>query len=101
MNSFEERHDPNFITNVASNLLSDKYGGRIHLRKSRTFTTDGSIVIRCGVIGSGSDIPASVIIKKVREDEIAYYPDKSETPNSAHWLLNDWAAAAFLSNVPK
>ena len=96
----DERHNPNFIADAAGSLLSGKFGGKIRLRAGETFITNGSIVVRCSVVGSGSDVPVSVIVKKAREDEFRYNPDSSETPNSAHWLFSDWAAADFLGNVP-
>src|SRR5205085_934654 len=96
----DERHDADFIANVASNLLSKKFEARIRLRKGKTFTTGASIVVRCEVLDVRPNLPASFIIKKVREDEFRYQPDNPETPNSAHWLFNDWAAAEFLNNVP-
>jgi hypothetical protein len=95
----DERHNPDFIAEVAGNLLSEKFGGSIRLRKGKTFVTGGSIVVRCDVIDAPPHAPASVIVKKTREDEFKYRPESSETPNSAHWLLNDWAAAEFLSNI--
>jgi hypothetical protein len=95
-----EIHDPDFITSVASNLLSERFGVRIRLRKGRTITTRGSVVVRCDVLDAHSDVPASFIVKKTREDEFEYHPDIPETPNSAHWLFNDWAAAEFLNIVP-
>ncbi|MCA1624218.1 MAG: ecdysteroid 22-kinase family protein [Acidobacteria bacterium] len=96
----DERHNPDFIANVASSLLSEEFGGEIHLRAGETFITNGSVVVRCSVVDSGSNVPASVIVKKTREDEFGYNPDSSETPNSAHWLFGDWAASEFLGNVP-
>jgi hypothetical protein len=96
----DERHDPDFIANVASNLLSERFGVRIRLRKDRTITTGGSVVVRCDILDARSDVPASFIVKKTREDEFNYLPDNPEMPNSAHWLFNDWAAAEFLNLVP-
>jgi hypothetical protein len=95
-----ESHNPDCITEVAGNLLSEKFGEGIRLRKVKTFTTSGSVVVRCNVIGGRSRAPASVIVKKTREDEFKYCPDSSQTPNSAHCLFNDWAAAEFLNNIP-
>jgi hypothetical protein len=96
----DERHIPGFIANVGSELLSEKFGDGVRLRVVEVFTTGGSIVIRCGVIAASSAVPASVIVKKTREDEFGYRPHSPETPNPAHWLFNDWAAAEFLNNVP-
>ena len=96
----DERHDPDFIANVASSLLSKKLGEPIRLHKGKTFTTGGSIVVRCEVIDVNPNLPASFIVKKAREDEFRYQPDSPETPNAAHWLFNDWAASEFLNNVP-
>lgn len=96
----DERHDPHFIANIASRLLSKKFGERIRLRKGRTFVTGGSIVVRCAVIDERPRLPSSFIVKKVREDEYGYQPDSTETPNPAHWLFNDWAACEFLNSVP-
>lgn len=96
----DARHDPNFIANSAGSLLAKKFGEGIRLRKGKTFTTGGSIVVRCEVVDVRPDLPTSFIAKKVREDEFGYRPDSLETPNPAHWLFNDWAAAEFLNNVP-
>ncbi len=96
----DKRHNLNFIADVAANVLFKKFGERINLLAGETFITNGSIVVRCNVIDSSSDVPTSVIIKKTREDEFEYYPDSSDAPNSAHWLFSDWAASEFLSNVP-
>ena len=96
----DERHNPNFIADVAGSLLSEKFGGKVCLQAGETFITGGSVVVRCSVVGSSSDFPASVIVKKTREDEFRYYPDSSETPNSAHWLFSDWAASEFLNRLP-
>ena len=95
----DERHNPNFIAGVASEILSEKFGERVHLSRSETFVTGGSIVVRCQVNKICRDFPSSVIVKKTREDEFEYKPDSSETPNSAHWLFNDWAASEFLNDV--
>ena len=95
----DERHDPDFIANLAGALLSEKYDASIRLRRKETFITGGSIVIRCIVIDAPSHVPARVVVKKVREDEVGYRPDSSEIPNSAHSLFNDWAASVFLNNV--
>lgn len=95
----DERHNPNFIADVAGKILSEKFGERLHLSKSETFVTGGSIVVRCEVIDARTDFPSSVIVKKTREDESGYKPDSSETPNSAHWLFNDWTASEFLNAV--
>ena len=96
----DEMHDSDFIATVAASLLSKKFGERVRLRKGRTFTTGGSIVVRCEVIDVHPNLPATFIVKKAREDEFEYQPDSPETPNPAHWLFNDWAASEFLNNVP-
>lgn len=96
----DERHNPLFIAAAAGSLLSEKFGGRIRLREAETFTTGASIVIRCEVVDARPDLPASLIVKKVREDEFEYKPDSPQTPNPAHWLCNDWAASEFLNNIP-
>jgi hypothetical protein len=96
----EERHNPDFIASVASNILSEKFEEKIRLRKSNVFTTGGSIVVRCKVIDADFEFPASFMVKKVGEDEFGYEPDSSEVPNSAQWLFNDWAACEFLSDIP-
>jgi hypothetical protein len=96
----DERHDPDFIANAAGTLLSKKFGEGIRLRKGKIFTTGASIVVRCEVLDARPDLPASLIVKKVREDEFGYQPDSAESPNPAHWLFNDWAAAEFLNNIP-
>src|SRR5919202_1184276 len=94
------RHNPDFIADVAGSVLSQKFGKTIRLRRDKVFTTGASIVVRCRVIDAHPDVPASFIAKKARESEFRYDPDSPETPNSAHWLLNDWAASEFLNNVP-
>jgi|GEM_PF-1909659 len=96
----DERYNPTFIADVAGSVLSDELGEEIRLQAGETFITDGSVVVRCKVIDCGSNLPASIIVKKTREDEFGYHPDSSETPNSAHWLFSDWAAAEFLGSVP-
>lgn len=96
----DARHNPDSIADVASHVLSRQFGRRISLRKDKVFTTGASIVVRCHVIDAHSDVPASFIAKKAREDEFGYDPDSPATPNPAHWLLNDWAASEFLNNVP-
>ncbi len=96
----DERHNPDFIANIAGDILSKRFGERIRLHKGEVFTTGGSIVIRCSVIDACSEVPASAIVKKTREDEFGYHPDSPETPNAAHWLFNDWASAEFLNHVP-
>ncbi len=95
----DERHNPDFIADVAGKILSEKFGEWLHLSKSETFVTGGSIVIRCEVISTHRDFPVSVIVKKTREDEFEYKPDSSDAPNSAHWLFSDWAASEFLNDV--
>ncbi len=93
-------NNPLSIADAAGSLLSEKFGREIRLRESGTFTTEASIVIRCEVVDAHSDLPASFIVKKVREDEFGYQPDSSQTPNPAHWLFNDWAASEFLNDTP-
>lgn len=86
----DERHDPNFITDAAGSLLSKKFGERVRLLRGKTFTAGGSVVVRCEVIDRRPDLPASFVVKKVREDEFSYRPDSPERPNPAHWLFNEW-----------
>lgn len=93
-------HNPDFIAGVAGDVLSQQFGETIRLRRDKVFTTGASVVVRCRVIDPHFDVPASFIAKKAREDEFRYDPDSPETPNAAHWLLNDWAASEFLNNVP-
>lgn len=96
----DQRHDPDSIADAAGRVLSEKFGGRIRLRRSQTFTTGASVVVRCEVTEARADLPPTLVVKKVREDGFAYRPDSAETPNPAHWLFNDWAAAEFLTRVP-
>lgn len=96
----DERHDPDSVADAAARLLSEEFGRRIRLRRSETFTTGGSVVVRCEVTGGRAGLPPSLVVKKVREDEFAYRPDSPDTPNPAHWLFNDWAASEFLGRVP-
>jgi len=100
MKMSDDRHNPDFIANIAGNVLSAHFGQTIRLRTTKVFTTAASIVVRCAVLDNRFDVPASFIVKKAREDEFRWDPDSPETPNPAHWLFNDWAAAEFLNTVP-
>src|SRR5690349_5694731 len=100
MKMSDDRHNPDFIANIAGKVLSAQFGQPIRLRSKQVFTTAGSIVVRCDVLDNCSDVPVSFIVKKAREDEFRWDPDSPETPNPAHWLFNDWAAAEFLNTVP-
>jgi hypothetical protein len=95
----DERHDPNFLVSVASQVLSKQLGGKIRLRAGKTFSTWGSIVVRCYVTDACTDTPATFIVKKAKEDHFEYDPDSPHAPNPAHWIFNDWAAAQFLGAV--
>jgi hypothetical protein len=95
-----EKHNPELIAGIAADLLSERFGEGVRLLPGKTFITGGSSVTRFQVVAARSHVPPSVIVKKTREDQSAYHPHSVETPNSAHWLFNDWAAAEFLNNVP-
>jgi hypothetical protein len=96
----DERHDPDFIANIAGKILSEQLSQTVSLRKRKVFTTAASIVVRCDVFDNCFALPASFIVKKAREDEFEWRPDSPETPNPAHWLFNDWAASEFLNAIP-
>ncbi|MCI0663295.1 MAG: hypothetical protein L0220_19700 [Acidobacteria bacterium] len=95
-----EKHNPHFITNIANQVISVQLGEKFRLSAEKVFSTWGSIVIRCRLMGGSADLPKTLIVKKVREDNIGYDPDSPATPNSAHWIFNDWAATKFLSEIP-
>lgn len=95
----DKRHNPNFIADVAGNILSEKFGEGIRLQADNKFVTNGSVVIRCRITNAHNCIPDSVIAKKIREDKFSYNPDSESAPNSAHQLFNDWAAAEFLGDI--
>jgi len=95
----DERHDPNMIVKIAGELLSEGAGGQVRLRVSKVILTWGSVIVRCRVESAPADLPADLIVKKVREDRCGYDPDSPVAPNAAHWLFNDWAAAQFLGGI--
>lgn len=95
----DERHNPEFIAKIAGRILSDHFGEEICLCPEKIFSTWGSIVVRCRVIGQPSAIPHTLIVKKAREDRVKYDPDSSSVPNAAHAIFNDWAAIRFLNQI--
>jgi hypothetical protein len=96
----DERHAPDVIVKIAGELLSEDAGGQVRLQVSKVIPTWGSVILRCRVESAPADLPAALIVKKVREDRCGYDPDSPVTPNAAHWLFNDWAAARFLGDIP-
>jgi len=72
-----------------------RYSGPVRLKLEEGFSTAKHHVVRCRVLESPSDSgPATVIVKRVKEDwSVGPY-------NCSHALLNDWAAAAFLPDLP-
>ena len=96
----DERHDPRAIVKAAGRLLSEGAGGQVRLQVIKVITTSGSVVLRCRVESAPAGFPASLVVKKVREDQCGYDPDSPSAPNAAHWLFNDWAAAQFLGGLP-
>jgi hypothetical protein len=93
-----EKHDPHFIIKIGNQVLSEQLG-EARLDAEKVFSTWRSIVIRCRLRGGSADCPKTFIVKKVKEDLIGYDPDSPESPNSAHWIFNDWAATKFLNEI--
>src|SRR5262245_17396401 len=89
----DERHNPEAIVKFAEALLSRQFDHEARLVGDCVFSGFKSIVVRCHVESSGADLPDALIVKKAREDRVGYLPDSQATPNAAHELFNDWAAA--------
>lgn len=84
---------------IAENVLSDAFGGPVHLGKGETL--QGGIrmqVYRFLVMDAPDNAPASVIVKQVKATEQApYLPDRATMP--AWTLFNEWASLQFLHEV--
>jgi hypothetical protein len=93
------RHGTDFVIEGAAALLFRRFEEKVELQAGKIFRTTGSIVIRCQVIDPPKGLPSRLIVKKVREDRFPYRPDSAETPNAAHALFSDWAAAEFLNQI--
>jgi hypothetical protein len=89
----DERHTPEAIVNLAESLLSRQFDQAAHLVPVRVFSGFKSVVVRCRVESRGAGLPDALIVKKAREDRVGYLPNSQATPNAAHELFNDWAAA--------
>jgi hypothetical protein len=95
----DERHAPEAIVNLAESLLSRQFDQAVRLVRDRVFSGFKSMVVRCRVESSGAGLPEALIVKKAREDRVGYFPESQATPNAAHELFNDWAAARFLDGL--
>ena len=95
----DERHSPETIVNLAESLLSRQFDQAAHLVPDRVFSGFKSVVVRCRIESRAADLPDALIVKKVREDRVGYFPNSQATPNAAHELFNDWAAARFLEGL--
>jgi hypothetical protein len=95
----DERHTPEAIVNLAESLLSRQFDQAAHLVPVRMFSGFKSVVARCRIERGAADLPDALIVKKVREDRVGYFPNSQATPNAAHELFNDWAAARFLEGL--
>jgi hypothetical protein len=95
----DERHNPEAIVKFAEALLSRQFGQAVRLVRDRVFFGFKSVVVRCRVVSRGVVLPDALIVKKAREDRMGYFPDSQATPNAAHELFNDWAAARFLDGL--
>jgi len=95
----DERHDPEAIVKFAEALLSRQIDQEARLAPDSVFPGFKSVVVRCRVKGRGAGLPDTLIVKKAREDRMGYFPDSQATPNAAHELFNDWAAARFLDGL--
>jgi hypothetical protein len=92
----DERHTPEAIVNLAESLLSRQFDQEARLAPDSVFPGFKSVVVRCRVEGRDTGLPDALIVKKAREDRMGYFPNSDATPNAAHELFNDWAAARFL-----
>jgi hypothetical protein len=95
----DERHNPEAIVKFAEALLSRQFDQDVRLVRDHVFSGFKSVVVRCNVKSSGAGLPNALIVKKAREDRGGYFPDNQATPNAAHDLFNDWAAARFLHGL--
>jgi len=95
----DERHNPEAIVKFAEALLSRQFDLEARLVGGRVFSGFKSVVVRCQVESRGAVLPNALIVKKAREDRVGYFPDSQATPNAAHELFNDWAAARFLDGL--
>lgn len=95
----DERHTPEAIVKLAEELLSRQFDQEALLVQDRVFSGFKSVVVRCRVESRGADLPDALIVKKAREDMVGYFPNSHATPNAAHKLFNDWAAARFLDGL--
>jgi len=99
LHMIDERHTTEAIVNLAEALLSRQFDQAVRLVRDRVFSGFKSVVLRCRVESRGADLPDALIVKKVREERGGYFPNSQATPNVAHELFNDWAAARFLAGL--
>src|SRR5579859_689830 len=87
----------------AESILAVTYRGPVRLTLEEVFSTPKNYVVRCRVReASSGNSRGTVIVKRVKEEWSAgpYDPTTTDPANCSHALLNDWAAAAFLSHLP-
>jgi hypothetical protein len=99
MRMIDERHNPETIIKFAEALLSWQFDQGARLVRDHVFSGFKSVVVRCRVESRGMGLPDALIVKKVREDRVGYFPNSQAPPNSARELFNDWAAARFLDGI--
>lgn len=106
MNNDDTRHSSDFIVNHAEEILYKYLGEKARLRPANSFAESpakrASIVIRCQVTEGPSELPSTVIAKKVREHgskEGPYLPDSPCNPNNAHGFFTDWSSLALFNQI--
>ncbi len=82
------------IQSTAERLLSSRCGRDVDLRLRELQRTARSVCFRAGVLGSGGDLPESVILKQ--DPQAGTPPPSPLTRGDLFGLLNDWAACEFL-----
>lgn len=95
-------HDPSELAQVAQEILSRTWGGRVRLgagEELRNATVMRFPVLDAPARANGST-PASIVAKRARLDEKRPYDPDATEPNPAWRLFEDWAGAEFLSSLP-
>lgn len=86
------------IVAISENVLCESFKGDVRLEMKTEFETDQATVLRCRVVQSPSDVPQTVIVKKVlTADRTEFHPNSPD--EMVPRFFNDWAGLEFLGEI--
>jgi hypothetical protein len=98
----DERHNADFIANIASNVLSQQLRQTISLHNGKVFITAASIVVRCHVLDNRSMFRRPLLLRKLERMNLdgTRTAGKLRIPLTGYLMIGQHLNSSMVFRVP-